>query len=317
MPVKSTKSTKNVKEEQEEQVEKKVEKKPVKKVEKEEKEEKKPVKKVEKKETKEKKEKTEKKEKNDKKDDEDKEPKKNKATMKVGLELNVNPFKKWLKTFYTNGDDTKKILNAHYILATVNEVMLFNILTGVSDKFSKSKNGLEDLTSDRFVSYLRETDYLSATFAHDLTKYNADFDYSKQLPVTQKELNEFIEKKCFHNNGNVSINKETLNLVFYLLAVTNSKLASYAGVFAKFAKKTTITGDGMSAAVEVLFTSKLLVNLQKKMNEVQTILKNKPKKDSDKNDNEDDNDDEEEGEDENEEEEEENEEEENEEEDDE
>jgi hypothetical protein len=219
--------------------------------------------------------------------------------MKVGLELNVNPFKKWLKTFYTHGDETKKILNAHYILTTVNEVMLFNVLTGVSDKFLKSKNGLEDLTYDRFVSHLRETDYLAASFLHDLSKYNPDFNYSKQLPVTQKDLNEFIEKRCFHNNGNVSINKETLNLVFYLLAVTNSKLASYAEIFAKFAKKTTITGVGMSAAVEVLFTGKLLKDLQKKINEVQTILKNKPKKDSDKNEdnndkNEDNNDEEEE-----------------------
>ena len=279
---KSTKSTKNVEEEQEEQQKKtvkKVEKKETKSEKKEEKETKvekkeKTVKKVEKKEKKEKKD----------KDDDDKEPKKNKATMKVGLELNVNPFKKWLKTFYENGDETKKILNAHYIIATVNEVMLFNILTGVSDKFSKSKNGLEDLTYDRFVSYLRETDYVSASFAYDLTKYNPDFDYSKQLPVSHKELNEFIEKKCFHNNGNVSINKETLNLVFYLLAVTNSKLSSYAEVFAKFAKKTTITGDGMCAAVEVFFAGKLLKDLQKKIQEVQTILKNKPKKDSDKND---------------------------------
>ena len=289
MPAKSTKSTKsmkNVKEEHEEQEheeqeqeQQKIQKKTVKKEEKE-------VKKEVKKDKEEVKKQTKKVEKMEKKDDANKEPKKNKATMKVGLELNVNPFKKWLKTFYTNGDETKKILNAHYILTTVNEVMLFNILTGVSDKFSKSKNGLEDLTYDRFVSYLRETEYLSATFAHDLSKYNADFDYSKQLPVTQKELNEFIEKKCFHNNGNVSINKETLNLVFYLLAVTNSKLSSYAEVFAKFAKKTTITGDGMFAAVEVLFTGKLLKDLQKKIQEVQTILKNKPKKDSDKNDDE-------------------------------
>ena len=286
MPAKSTKNVKeqdqeeqqvkknqkNVKNEKNEKTEKNV---------KTDKTEKKPVKKVEKK---------DKKEKNN--DDEDKESKKNKATMKVGLELNVNPFKRWLKTFYSDGDETKKILNAHYLLATVNEVMLFNILTGVSDKFSKSKNGLEDLTYDRFVSYLRETDYTSASFSHDLTKYNPDFDYSKQLPVTQKELNEFIEKKCFHNNGNVSINKETLNLVFYLLAVTNSKLASYAEVFSRFAKKTTVTSDGMSAAVEVFFTGKLLKDLQKKIQEVQTILKNKPKKDSDKNDGNDDDDEE-------------------------
>ena len=279
MPAKS----KNVKEQaqEEQQVKKNQKNEKTDKNEKTEKNEKKPVKKVEKK---------DKKEKNDGDEDKDKEPKKNKATMKVGLELNVNPFKKWLKTFYSDGDETKKILNAHYLLATVNEVMLFNILTGVSDKFSKSKNGLEDLTYDRFVSYLRETDYTSASFSHDLTKYNPDFDYSKQLPVTQKELNEFIEKKCFHNNGNVSINKETLNLVFYLLAVTNSKLASYAEVFSRFAKKTTVTSDGMSAAVEVFFTGKLLKDLQKKIQEVQTILKNKPKKDSDKNDENDDDD---------------------------
>lgn len=74
-----------------------------------------------------------------------------------------------------------------------------------------------------------------------------------------------------------------MNYIFYLLAQVNINCADIAYVFSQYAKKTTISGDGIRAATQVLLSGKLLSDVMLKLESIVRILKNKSKKDSDKN----------------------------------
>ncbi len=210
----------------------------------------------------------------------------NKATTLVGLEFNVQPFKTWLKTFYDNQtsdkDERVKIMNAHYMLATTDQVMIFNLITGCSNLFEKTNNGLVDITLDKFQSYILTTPYLRYSLERFFTTYVTDMDYSKQVCVDRKTFNRFIETRCFHQNKNISFNKETLNFLLFLVAQVNITLANSARVFARFAKRTTVSAAGIIAGTEMLFQGKLLQDILAKVDDVQNNLKNKDKADSEK-----------------------------------
>jgi hypothetical protein len=207
----------------------------------------------------------------------------NKETIMVGLMFNVKPFKTWLKTYYKNTNrDSVKIINAHYMMAAMNEVFIFNMLTGASEMIKKQQNGLLDLSLERFLMHIQRTDHLLATFGRFHSKYEPGFDYSKQMPLDKKIMDKFIEKKCFHKNQSLHINKDTMNYLYYLVAQINTNCAEIAYIFSQYAKKTTVTGEGIKASIEIFFSGKLLVDVMTKLEQITNILKNKSKKDSDK-----------------------------------
>ena len=212
----------------------------------------------------------------------------NKETTLVGLTFNVKPYKAWLKKHYNDkGRENVKILNAHYIMAAMNEVLVFNLVCGSSEMIQKQKTGLLDLTLERFMMYLNRTEHLLSTFNRFQSKYEPGFDYSKLISLDRKLFNKFIEKKCFHKNDALNINQSTCNYLFYLVAQVNINCAEIAWIFSQFAKKTTVTGDGIRAAIKVLFAGKLLTDIETKLEQISRTLKNKTKKDSDKEDKED------------------------------
>jgi hypothetical protein len=213
----------------------------------------------------------------------------NKETLMVGLMFNVKPFKAWLKTYYKNTNrDSVKIINAHYMMAAMNEVFIFNMLTGMSEMMKKQQNGLNDISLERFLMYIQRTDHLLSTFGRFHSKYEPGFDYSKQVSIDKKIIDKFIEKKCFHKNQSIHINKDTMNYLYYLVAQINTHCAEIAFVFSQYAKKTTVTGEGIKASIEIFLSGKLLVDVMTKLEEITNILKNKSKKDSDKGDDEED-----------------------------
>jgi hypothetical protein len=206
----------------------------------------------------------------------------NQETSKVGLNFNVKPYKAWLKTYYGQHKREVKIMNAHYIMAAMNEVLVFNLLSGSSEMIQKQKTGLLDLSLERFMMYLQRTEHLLTTFSRFHSRYEPGFDYSKQVPLDKKVFAKFVEKKCFHKNDTLNINNDTLNYVFYLVAQANIHCAETAYIFSKYAKKTTVSGDGITAAASVLFSGKMLADILTKIEHIMRILKNKLKKDSDK-----------------------------------
>jgi hypothetical protein len=207
----------------------------------------------------------------------------NKETISVGLMFNVKPYKTWLKTYYNNtGKNNIKIMNAHYMMASMNEILVFNLLCGASEMIQKQKTGLLDLTLERFLMYIQRTDYLLTSFSRFNSRYEPGLDYSKLIPLDKNILARFIEKKCFHKNDALNINKDTLNYLSYLIAQTNVQCAETAYIFSQYARKTTVSADGIKAATQILFSGKLLTDIMTKHEQITRILKNKSKKDSDK-----------------------------------
>lgn len=121
----------------------------------------------------------------------------NKETTLVGLNFNVKTYKAWLKSYYASNNRNVKILNAHYILAAVNEVIAFNLITGSSEMVQTQKTGLVDLTLERFLMYIQKSDSMLATFSRFHNKYEPGFDYSKLVPLDKKIFNKFVEKNVF------------------------------------------------------------------------------------------------------------------------
>jgi len=207
----------------------------------------------------------------------------NKETISVGLMFNVKPYKTWLKTYYNNtGKNNVKIMNAHYMMASMNEILVFNLLCGASEMIQKQKTGLLDLTLERFLMYIQRTDYLLTSFSRFHSRYEPGFDYSKLIPLDKNILARFIEKRCFHKNDTLNINKDTINYISYLVAQTNVQCAEIAYVFSQFARKTTVSADGIKAATQLFFSGKVLTDIMTKHEQITRILKNKSKKDSDK-----------------------------------
>ena len=208
----------------------------------------------------------------------------NKETLSVGLHFNVKKFKDWLKNHYNQVHDVEniKIMNAHYMLAAVDEIVLFTVLTGVSHLFGKEKTGLQDLTLERLRSFVQTTDFLNDSYGRFFSKYDVNQDYSKQLCVERSKFDEYIQKYCFHNNNTIHINKDTRNFLCYMLVQTNITLGNTTFMIAKYLKKTTVNAASLCAGVELFFVGKLQQDILKKLEEITTILKNKTKQDSDK-----------------------------------
>lgn len=206
----------------------------------------------------------------------------NKETAFVGLELNVKPFRKWFKEHYERQSKSVGVVNAHYILASVDQIFIFSFLHSLSDSFKKSKSGMYDITLESMVNHVKLTSYLNNTFGMCVDKYDDNMDYQKQLPVDRKALNEYITKYVFNDNFRMNINKDSMNFLIYLTVQANVMLANTSLIMTEFAKKSRVTANSVISALKVHFSGKLLEDIMKKVDSVDTLLKNKEKQDSEK-----------------------------------
>ena len=111
----------------------------------------------------------------------------NKDTCAVGLEINVKPFRKWMKEHYARQSKKVGVINAHYIMATVDQILTFSLLHGMGKYFKKNNDtGIYDISLDDMMTYVRLTPYLNNTFHYHLSKY--DNILFKYISLTQKNL---------------------------------------------------------------------------------------------------------------------------------
>jgi hypothetical protein len=210
----------------------------------------------------------------------------NKDTNAVGLELNVKPFRKWMKEHYErqSEDKSKKVgvINAHYILATVDQILIFSLLHGMSEYFQKNESGIYVISLENMMTYVRLTPYLNNTYHYHLSKYDDTLDYQKQLCIDRKVFNNYINKYVFNDNFRMNLSKSSTNFLCYLLVQANTMLANTALIMSVFAKKSRVNNNAINAALKVHFSGKLYEDIMKKVDSVETLLKNKEKQDSEK-----------------------------------
>ena len=207
-----------------------------------------------------------------------------KDTQMVGLEINVKPFRKWMKEHYERQSKSVGVINAHYIMATVNQVMTFSLLNGMSEYFKKNQSGIYDISLDNMMTYVKLTPYLANTFHYCLSKYDDTLDYTKQLCIDKKSFNNYINKYVFNDNFRMNLSKSSQNFLSYLLVQSNVMLSNTALIMTEFAKKSRVTNNAINSALKVHFSGKLYDEIMKKVDGVETLLKNKDKQDSEKGD---------------------------------
>ncbi len=208
----------------------------------------------------------------------------NKETAFVGLEINVKPFRKWFKEHYERQNKKVGIINAHYITASVDQILMFSFLHSLSDSFKKSKSGMYDVTVEAMKTHIRLTSYLNNTFYLCVDKYDDNLDYQKQLPIERKALDNYITKYVFNDNFRMNINKDSMNFLCYLVVQANVMLANTSLIMSEYAHKSRVNSNAIIAAIKIHFSGKLLEDIMKKVDSVDTLLKNKEKQDSEKGD---------------------------------
>ena len=206
----------------------------------------------------------------------------NKDTVAVGLELNVKPFRKWMKEHYERQSKKVGVINAHYILATVDQILIFSLLHGMSEYFQKNDSGIYVISLENMMTYVRLTSYLNNTYHYHLSKYDDTLDYQKQLCIDRKAFDNYINKYVFNDNFRMNLSKSSTNFLCYLLVQANTMLANTALIMSEFAKKSRVNNNAINAALKVHFTGKLYEDIMKKVDSVETLLKNKEKQDSEK-----------------------------------
>jgi hypothetical protein len=225
---------------------------------------------------------TENKSKLDKIKDTDKGEHANKETAFVGLEINIKPFRKWMKEHYERHSKTVGVVNAHYILATVDQVLFYSLLNTVSENFKKDKSGMYDVSLESLKNSVKLNPSFNNTFGLCVDKFDDNLDYQKQLPIDKKSLNEYLNKYTFHDNFRVHLNKDSHNFLCYLVVQANTMLSNTALVMSEFAKKSRVNSNSIISALKVHFSGKLYEDIMKKVDCVDTLLQNKAKKDSEK-----------------------------------
>jgi hypothetical protein len=209
-----------------------------------------------------------------------------KDSQMVGLEINARPFRKWMKEHYERQSKSVCVINSHYIMATVNQVMTFSLLHGMSEYFKKNESGIYDISLDNMMTYVKLTPYLANTFHYCLSKYDDTLDYTKQLCINDKLFNNYITEYVFNNNFRMNLSKSSQNFLSYLLVQSNVMLSNTALIMTEFAKKSRVTNNAINSALKVHFSGKLYDEIMKKVDSVETLLKNKDKQDSEKGDSE-------------------------------
>jgi hypothetical protein len=208
----------------------------------------------------------------------------NKETALVGLEINVKPFRKWMKEHYHNQSKSVGIINAHYIMASVDQVLMFSVLHSLSDSFKKTKSGIYDIDLEKMKTHIKITPYLNNTFYLCVDKFDENLDYQKQLCIDRKSIQSYITKYVFNDNFRINMNKDSLNFLVYLVVQSNVMLSNTALIMSEFAKKSRVNSNALIAAIKVHFSGKLLEDILTKVDCVDTLLKNKEKQDSEKGD---------------------------------
>jgi hypothetical protein len=209
--------------------------------------------------------------------------KKQTKIINVGLEFKDKPFRKWLKEHYLRQDKSFNFKNSHYVFATVNQLLTFNLLNGMSEYFRKTNHGFYDVKVDDMITFIRLTPELNQTYNYIISRYDGHMDYQKQLCVDKKVFDEYITKNVFHDNFRINLNKQSMNFLTYLLVQTNILLANTAKQLAMFGNKKSISDSAIIHSLNIHFSGKLLDDILKKYDSVSTLLKNKDKEDSEKN----------------------------------
>ena len=218
----------------------------------------------------------------------------NLLSEKFKLKFNAHTIKKWLKMRYNNdryiqiSEQKPLIYNAHIMLSALLQIIIKSILNNISCKLVKTKSGMFDINRTDIENCIRYNDDYYLLY-NDLLKYDNKMDYSYNLCVNKKRLEEIIDAELFMDT--IKINSDSLNYLYYIITQTAGLIADIA--FVCKGDKKSVSHRNIFSAVQILFRNDLLQSMKLKYNDIVEVLnQNKIKKENDKKKKEETNDDE-------------------------
>jgi len=181
---------------------------------------------------------------------EDKEIKVNKDSSKAGLLFNVNVVKRGILSFYENLDhDDIRISKVHMGMSAVMECICHTLVDISLRTIKKDKTGLKTITRPVLRSALLENRELEKYYYVHLTEFSTEQDYSNQLPVSKKDLCNYLESKF----NNYTLTPHARNLLNYLLYRVYLDMLRVSQNILDFYKRKTIKIDILIPTLRILF----------------------------------------------------------------
>lgn len=188
----------------------------------------------------------------------------NKRTTLAGLSLNVNPVKSDMKTYFEeqgllvnstdkkSGNVEKKVpmFSSSDVAVTACIQQLCKILvTTCSQYIHENMSGVSEMNRPTLkMSILLNRD-LKEAFFWDIDNMDEKQQYSKQLPISTKELRELIKQI----DPSVMITAKAYNFLTYLLLKAYFKVINTAYEFISYSGKKTVDSASIVASVKNKF----------------------------------------------------------------
>tara|TARA_Y100000780_G_scaffold179369_1_gene164844 strand:+ start:152952 stop:153938 length:987 start_codon:yes stop_codon:yes gene_type:complete len=193
----------------------------------------------------------------------------NAATDEAGLTFNVISYRKYMREHYVkrniqfetkNEDDEvvrkpPMISGGHIAVTAVVQALSNYILTRVKTRVREDKTGLRRLDRYTLRSFVLEGDKnLSTFFLPFESSFSSSRNYDSGYPVSNKELNAFVEKTI---GTNLMLTEKCYNYLYFLLSEVTNQLIDNARHFMDYAGHRSIKYQAVKQTVKVLFTETL------------------------------------------------------------
>lgn len=203
----------------------------------------------------------------------------NTNTAYIGGTFNVNLAKKELKKYITNTLQLDLgIINAQFPYAAIAELISLQLIraSGKYNIKSSKKADLYEVKLENVHRAVRESNEfgqeiksLTETYVPTAINYTALFFDNENI------LRTYLETQSFANTNNVTIPKDTLNYVCYVLSYTLAELTRIACVMSLYAKKKNVLIRNFKYACDIYFSGSLRELLSQRLSEIELLFSNK------------------------------------------
>merc|ERR1712070_1003945 len=213
----------------------------------------------------------------------------NKETANAKLFFNVKKTKKYVKNYLDQQFNLKiSMINVHYAITAISEIFMFKIVEKSLKFISKDekKAGLYNVTLENVKRSIREDIELYNYVGVYLNSFDTMlFDYTNSFLEDRSKIIKFFDSRCLGGTNTISFDNDALNLIMYLTILNINKHINLANTIREYAKKSSLDFKGILSSSKFLFKGEILKECLIKLDDIQSVISSKNKKEDDDEDN--------------------------------
>lgn len=199
---------------------------------------------------------------------EEKAPVKKSMGEKVGLVLNPNFVKRSIKEYYAKRDiDYSKVSKGQFAIAAMLERLLKFLMDESKKTVGVNVSGLRELTREGLNNAIFRNKCNKGYFAVKADDYDEKFLFSKEVPMTPKEMD-----KILNTYPEISLTAEVKNYMYYLLYTCYTNVLITSAKLLDYSKKITIDSKCIVTAVAIEFPKQISMLLIESINATIELL---------------------------------------------